>query len=468
MAAEYSSGILFLFRDSSHRLFRLVLFLALALRLTVFLLAFWIRGDAAFIEPDSLDYMRLASSIASGSYTAESGFPEIARVPAYPLLLTLGYLPFLSVIPVLLLQILLDIGIMSFIYMIGLRIFSMKAALAAIFFYALSALAVSGALKMLSETLFLFCLMSALYLLLPPAEGVERKRTLLPAFLAGILIGISCLLRAVQLPLLPFFLLYGVLFWRKHDLLKNLLVFALPVMLICGAWLARNVLSSGYYGFSSISSVNTYRYNACALSASLAGRDFASEQLAFDRALSDMKSEKEKALAASEKGWTLILAHPFAYIPVHLKGSFRALLPADGELLRMLGFETGGNGTLAVMQSKGIVEGLKHYLGGRLWLLLILLPGSLLLFCEYAAAFSGFVFAMIRGRREYLAWLVLAVICVAYYLLVSGPAGHPRFRIPAEALICLFAGAGISYLADLKSYLNSSLVSGSTSRNSST
>jgi len=226
---------------------------------------------------------------------------------------------------------------------------------------------------------------------------------------------------------------------------KKVILFAVICYGILLGWGLRNYFETGYIGISSVSAINTYRYNACALEAKLQNKPFLEMQKIFDEKLNSFKTQKEQAEFSSETGWKIILEHPLEYSIIQLKTSLNALLPSSGDFARAFGVKIGDSGTLSVINSQGIVAGINHYFSGNLSLFLILLPLSILLVIEYILALIGSVFSLMKSDK---ALIILLLITALYFIFVGGPASTPRFRIPAEPIIFIFAVYGIKQLLE--------------------
>ncbi len=423
--------------------------LALLLRLAVPLALFMQGRLGACLEPDSESYMLLAGHLLDWHVGGQDlwGF----RVPGYPLflspLMALGrLLDILEWIPVLAVQCLLDAASCFLVWLIARRGLGLGAlpSLFALFLQCLSTGAIDSSAKVLSECLFTFLLLLSLWALLPALQREDErpfKTRMGWLFSSGALWGAACLTRVV---ILPFTLCAALTACVRSRRLFPALVFLAPVVLIASAWTLRNGLAGGYWGVSSVASVNLYRYDACAIEASLAGRPFAEVQRDFDERASKGGGQTLDP-ACKARALEIIAAHPFEFAKLRAKGVLTALLPSDGDLLKTLGFGVGGNGTLSTIQSEGLLAGVGKFFGGRVWLILLALPSIALLLLKYALSAAWLLDKELLSRWA-LPLGVLA-LCVIWLLVAGGAASTPRFRVPAEPLLALLAGAGLRSLA---------------------
>ena len=296
-------------------------------------------------------------------------------------------------------------------------------------------------LKILSETIFTFSLLLGLLLieiLINSAKSSTLRRRFGLAIFAGCAIAACCLCRAIILPLIP--LLCGYIWWRCKKY-QPALLFAIPIMLVFLGWSTRNYITAEFAGYSTVSSINLYRYNGCALLAKQNNTTFTIQQQKCDKELDKYPLQSAKAKFAKAQGLKVILNAPFSYAIIHLKADLNNLLPASGELFNIAGAELGGNGTLAIINSEGIISGVKHYFKGKWWLIFIAAPMIILLGLIYLFTLIA-TFKITTKQPEQRPVILLYIIIIAWFLLVPGPASHPRFRVPISPLLALLAASG--------------------------
>lgn len=434
--------------ETTHRpgksLFRfwiIILFLsALAVRMGF---AFFSYKNNTVLAPDSHDYIRLANSLVeSFSYGLNSS--EIFRVPLYPGFLSLikFITPSAFISAALILQSFLDSLSTLMIFFLTAKLFKFNHGklffpLISGFLYAFSPLAITCSSLILSETLFNFILL--LFLIAVSYIGTDRKAYLL-YFVIGLLMSALTFTRVVFIPLSFLFVIF--IFFKTKNF-KAVLICAFSCYAILFAWSLRNYIYSGYAGISTVSAINTYRYNACALEAQINKKAFNEVQTEFDSKLTSFKTQNTQAHYAVEEGWKIIMGHPFKYSLIHFRTSLSSLLPASGDLLKAFGYKIGDSGTLAVINSEGICAGIKHYFAGDISLFLILLPLTILLGIEYVLSILGGITIFSLKNNESLFFMILMLLSALYFIFVGGPASTPRFRLPAEPIISLFASYGL-------------------------
>ncbi len=426
----------------------LLLAAAFAFRLFLALYAAW-KNPGALLEPDSTDYLMLADNISQYFSYSKSGQPEIFRAPAYPALLAaFRMIDPAAILPAIFFQILLDTATCFIVWRMVQRIAPDKPGIAmlSLFLAAFSTSMAVYSIKILSETAFTFCLTLMVLALLVPfnAEGKERaaesgKKSNGSLLLAGILFGAACLLRAVLVPLLP---ILSLLLLYKTRRFHAMLSFALPALLIIGSWSARNWIITDYRGFSSVSSVNLYRYNGSAVLAHKKGVGFLEQLNKCDSELSQLSSQKQIADFCLREGKKIALENPFLWFRIHLQTSLATFLPAEGDLLRIFGAKIGSNNTLGILRTEGLAAAIRNYFGGKYWPLMLALPGILLLLLKYSMAALGFV---VFGFKKPSFTLLMLVLCL-WFVFTPGPAALPRFRVPVEPIMAVFAALGTEIL----------------------
>ncbi len=425
---------------SARRYLLCIAALAVLLRLGVWCSA---SDRAAFLRPDSPDYLALADSLAARGVYAKTNEPEIFRTPGYPVLLALVSLVSEPVFGILLLQVLADGVVCALAGVIAWRLTrNRRAVYAAALLHAVSPNAIVYSLAVLSETVF--ALMLTLFFL-ALSSGKDDSAPVRRGLLTGLCLAGACLLRGVLLPWIPICVL-GLIATTRDGWRRAMLACLLPVVAVVGGWTARNARVAGYPGFSSVAAINLYRYNACALIARRRGASFSRQQAVCDTVMAGYPQAVQAALAM-EKALPVILDAPFFYAWIHLRADLDNLLPAAGEFLRLLGIELGGGGTLDVLRSEGILAGVRHYFRGQTQWFWFCVSAVLLLLGKYLLALLGAT-ALLRRRKDAdrRAWwlALLLTLTVLYLLLIPGPASHPRFRVPVEPLLAVLAGAGLA------------------------
>lgn len=416
------------------------------------------RGGAGLLTPDSSGYLQTAHTLAWDGRFALSpdGPPELARTPGYPLFLAAvmraeGHrmpagLEELVEPPTwaLLIQALLDVGLVGLTYLLARRLVSAGAALTAAAMQAVAPLAIAAGVRALSDSLFALLLTASLVLL---AAFLQKRRW---AHLAtgAFLLAAAAYVRPIALllpaPMAVVLLRRG---WRPAAAMLGL--FAACTV----PWAVRNGVQTGYWRFSAIGAVNLYRYEAAAVRAHRSGESLAKTQQRMEdelyKALDDPASlqSPEAYRLMSKRAWQTLRSYPGRAAWEHLKGSTTCLLPGATDLLEVLGLSSGQRGTLDVLRREGLWAAVRHYFGGSLSpvALAVAAFGCLLLALVYAGVAATAV-RKLRPAMSAACWLLLVVGVLL--LLAPGPAGHPRFRVPALPLLHVAAAASWAWLVN--------------------
>jgi 4-amino-4-deoxy-L-arabinose transferase-like glycosyltransferase len=199
---------------------------------------------------DESDYLELASNLLeTGAYSLRDE-PTAFRPPAYPAFVAVAHLLFgTSTASVRFIQMLLDIGIVSGLYLLGLR-HGRGIAVGAAMIWALFPPAIIYTGLVLSETLGAFLLV-ALFVALRPAPAPWL-------IIAGILAGILILVKSWML--LFFIAIAGFLRIRKRSWVA-VSIFCAGALVVITPWLIRNAVLLGTPVISTNTGINLYMGN---------------------------------------------------------------------------------------------------------------------------------------------------------------------------------------------------------------
>ncbi len=214
---------------------------------------------------DSTEYVELARNIITNkvfSYNTSPPFnPEYFRTPGYPIFLAFILLFFKSYYAVSVIQIFL-VGMTAFlIFKIGQKIVNSTAGLIAAFLYVVNGSTLFYAITVMSDILFTFLLVLAVYLMF----FIKTKREFFLVFGVGALIGFATLVRTISVFLPGLFLLFYFFYKRNFFPLKRMVVlmsiFIIGFAVVLFPWMVRNKIHSGVWGISSLAGYNLFNYN---------------------------------------------------------------------------------------------------------------------------------------------------------------------------------------------------------------
>jgi len=447
------------FKSSDFWFAILLAFLGFKLALALFV---FLRPGNAFL-PDSFGYEDLAVNLLQQGRFDVPGEPMVGlvRTPGYPAFVA-GIYGIAGRIPgwVILVQLILDALTTLLIWRIGRQYFSEAVGLLGAFIYAISLNATVGALYLLSDTLFTFLLVVALFFLSRYWLKPDQRWLI---FL-GVFLGLMPLVRPIGLYLaLIWIAFFAIKQWKdsiKRWYSKPLVLGVIFTVLVT-PWILRNYASTGRAMFSAAEAMNLY---CCFAPAALAE----DEKITFLEARAQVEApfrfqslntvEPRQLFRAADSAIQIILQHPVGYAKAHFKGVLATLFePAYKQWLQLLGIEYTASGFLAKMMAldwRGAIIGLSETtVSGWLWLAIPILNGSYTI-AEYGLATWG-AYKIFRqsSASQVLAFTLLCVITILYLVIAPGPGGGLRFRIPAEPLLALLAAVGLA-----KTNLGSTLV----------
>jgi hypothetical protein len=131
------------------------------------------------------------------------------------------------------------------------------------------------------------------------------------------------------------------------------------------------------------------------------------------------------------------------YARLHLWGSLGVFLPAATDVLEVAGITAGNRNTLEVLRMRGLFAAAEHYFHGRMWTIAIVAPLVAILAIKYLALLVCGLRKLRRGLGAEV-WLMVLVVLVS--VLLTGPFGLPRYRVPLEPILNLGAAVGLIIL----------------------
>ncbi len=352
---------------------------------------------------DEVDYDHLAFGLAAGNgYVDSQGNPTSRRAPLVPAVFALLYIVFgHSIAAVRIAQALVGASTCFVVYLIGKDVFSEKVGLLSAGLSAIYPIFIVFTGMLLSETIFIFFLVLAVYFL-----AKKSGRAFINYFLAGALFGLAALARPSVLPL-PFFILFVSAIFTPASIkgmLKKALILTVAVFIVIAPWTARNycvhkefVLISTQFGPVILSS---YFYPE---------KGFGFSDTELQKKLTEgVSNEVERSRILTRYAMESLARNPLTFI---------RLLP-----LKFLWF----------MEP---FDGMNYGFGSSFNIV-------------YGLIFVFFLFGLAGSRAAWEKLLPLySVIC--YFILASLISyGSRRFRMQAEPFIIIFASYGAFWAAE--------------------
>jgi len=400
----------------------------------IFWVFFYNHPERAF-DPDSFGYNQLAENLLD-SYT----FPSIGRTPVYPFFIAViysifGKFPQAVLIP----QYFLDSLTALFVVLMFFRIsgntrYSYSAGL----IYAINPFAIFYSNMILTETLFTFIFVTAMYFFIIFLQNQQKRYLIVSSFLLGI--GTLCRPISLYLPLLlaPFIFTTGYRFRYKC---VNVFIILIAYCMILIPWYMRNYHEYDTWNVSTVSDVNIFYYEAPAI-LMIKDNPFSMVQFKITKSIDDLnmgrwKKVKEKygwneesafeladdpqrLIILRKEGLTVIRENPLIFLLSHLGGIGRILFPFYPYFDKFLGSDSIIIKVLSFCIDL-IIMGLS-FIG----LISLLKKKETLL-----------------SNRLQRIIIVIMLVLIFYFTFLPGIIGYNRFKIPVLPYITIFATLGL-------------------------
>lgn len=391
-----------------------------------------------FYRPDSAGYIEMAKTLAAdGDFGGLTG-----RVPLFPLICAAFMKVAGSAWQGLLVAFLVLISVVT-IWLVRscAKEFKSGCENAAVWFFALNITAVANAPMLLTDTLFTLIAALETWFVFKFINSSKSQYFIVAIAIAAV----GTLLRPINLlfPFCALFLLVPAdMAWKKR------LITAFCSVIISGVivvpWMVRNAYCQA--GFTIDTNTGAmYHQNGAMLLSAVNKTDFESEKARLISEMSkefsdeqkypDEKSREAYRVANYRK---LVLSHPFIWLKQQI--NFSTLLPDAPTFLELAGVTTPNRGTMGVLAKDGLFAAVRHYFGGKYYLIFILLP----LLCVSGFTAAGTIM-YIADRcchldRDMVITVLLFCLLIWYYLFLPGAISAPRYHLPVLPCACTFAG----------------------------
>ena len=432
-------------------------------RLTLLAVALTRVGTRALISLDTPSYLDPGRNLLfHGRYVA-GGVPDLLRPPGYPLFLAITALPGLPVAA--LANAILSVFSVILIWRLAQAIFrDDRIAIGAAWIFAFEPLTILFSVVLLSDTLFTVFLLLGLERV---AEFLRSRRLRVIAF-GGVWFAAATFARPVTY-YLPFLLAAGLFFtllrkpgirWKAPAVL---LISTLPWL---AAWQVRNWVETGYGGFSNITEINLYFWDAAGITARVTHQGYGSvrselgDSGAVDGAVAftglGYLSPTYLASHPEQSGWNqgqrlayihsqalqVIRTHSEIYSGACLSGLAKTLFDTDARFFDAL-VDPGQPQHIAdTLRDQGLIRGTITFAKAHPWVALEKGTLAFVMLGLYVLAVRG-IFRC--GMRSAYLWLLLgtALYFVVTSALVVPMIADARYRLPAMPIICILASAGL-------------------------
>lgn len=375
--------------------------------------------------------------------------PDAWRTPGYPAFIAPFYMLSGSFYPVLFAQILVLFATTVLLYRMSLTLLSPRWALGLSVLYILLPDTLLSVSSLLTENVFVFLFMSAIYICFFSQIGHLYVRWPLAGFLLALTVYIRPASLYIMLFLIPgYFLLY--LPWREIRL-RNVVAGALTVLVFAGTlmpWCIRNQQVLGVFTFASTGPYVLFRQNAVQFYEGL--HDIPNLEARY--ALEDMAGvprgpvpmDPKYSAALQHVALKVILEHPVRYAFFHAT-TFIPFFTSSG-INDYWRFVQDMNPDTVIPPEPSLLQAIHPF---SLPTLLIVLKNHGWTLVENAF-WGTTTLLMLLGlwysKNRRLMWMLFVIIM--YFAAVTGPIAHARYRVPADPFILLIAASALSTLSE--------------------
>lgn len=412
------------------------------------------RTPESMLQPDSGMYVELAHGLKQGgafSYPQTPEKPSVARTPGYPFFLSTVWTIFGGeLLPVVITQILLDCLSCLFIYGLSETIWKGSGWLSGLL-ASVNIGMITYAHFILNDSLFVLLFVLSLLALFRFVRGGEWMW----ASLLGIAMGLGTIVRPA-IVYLPFFIapLFFVFFFHRGLAGAGGRVGVTVVLfLLClSPWMVRNYLYYERFKLSAQSGEHLLQYIVPFVWQYSRGTPF----------IEGMKETSDEFLQkASEAGLKPNEANPFdvsdfqigmamdylrsepksAILKAWIFGAVKNLFsPSIIDLSYLLRIERPHffyiEGTTTLERAWNFIKGMKGWFGWAVIANIVVLVLSRIVQ----------VWGLIQMMRRKPGEAVFFVLIIGYFLLVSGPVGYAKYRLPFEPILIVLLAIGLKDL----------------------
>lgn len=421
-----------------------------------------LNPERAFVPTgDSYQYDRLAQNLFKyHRFSLDESpplSPDHSRTPGYPIFIATFYGLFgPQPILIILIQIVITSLLCWMLY--SLLAEDEKIASIACFLYALNPNIALYTSQILTEAIFMSIILTGITLLYKYASSPKNS------YLIGIsaIFAAGALTRPIGLysPLFIAPFIFSILRQNLKQVLIKIPLFIGSFVIFIAPWVVRNyILFNGIF----LSSIPTYDllYFDAAVTVSAhetitisEARMRLSEELKAGIKQHNLQTEGEKLNYTTRLGIKYLFKYPWSHIKMRTVSALNCLIvpiPIRALLLYTTGKELTALGAVPQVNQTAISlvsQGRLREAAGLLWrerIRPLPLPGVLLLCFAvlYHLLMIVGIMASLRPKILQKRFVPLLWTTVAYFIILAGSAGHPRFRVPVEPGLIALAALGL-------------------------
>jgi 4-amino-4-deoxy-L-arabinose transferase-like glycosyltransferase len=450
-----------IFQFIKNRGLLVIILLALIIRLGFFVsLRPWDKEvvDNKIVVFDAIGYNHLALSFLSNKSFEDF---DALRTPGYPVFVALlFFISSGSIWFVLIIQILISLASVFLVFKIAEISFSKKVALLASLFFAIDILQVLYTVSLLTETIFIFLLLAAVFYLIKSIKENKYSTICLSAFF----LGVATLVRPISI-ILPFVVIFFICVFSTlkigHKLLFSSLYYIVFIVAI-SPWLLRNYGKYEELSLSSISGSNLLFSNVAYTEVYKTGKNLYQVQ----NALEDMaiKQGYDKKDLNSFKNSRICSNIAKQYIKDNFSICFKRYIIGISDMYLSLGKQSispifqikSNSNNFDLIGGKSILKTVKEYFGGITLIEILIIVGMFFyLLMNYLFSLYGSFSKLFKQNNllvdrfsDYLGskdnYVILFILIILYFSVLTGTVGYSRFRLPFMPFINILCAVGIT------------------------
>ena len=428
--------------------------LALITRLIFFyLLSPWEKDvqNNYLLTSDGLSYHQLATSILFNANFEKDGKPECLITPAFPLYLAIIYKIFgINPIPVLLINILLDVVIVIIYFKYLITITTKLIALISASIFAIDPFIVLYTNSLMSETLFIFNISLSSFFFVKYFKSKQIYQLILVGFFWG--------LASLTRPIFQFFplycsLIYLILAKFSKSAAFNVILCMVVYFLTLSPWLYRNFKEFDVFQLSTSGSFNLIALHLTSLEMDRQNSDrlFIQKQI-FEQADSLAEAEGERVGRLNDfkkaKYWNIlakkyIFRNPIKYLRYQALGISHLFLTLNTTVFSAALNPENSSKMIDIKRQVSFRESVASIWKNRTSFekkIGILLLGYL------AITYFFVIIGLVRFSNLPQEYLFLSITIMVYFIIVTGGAGLARFRLSMMQFYLPFCASAISLL----------------------
>lgn len=453
MKNNISQKVLTFIKDPKSFWLKTYVIIAVLLYLPLFFFSLGIRHDQLakgmperlaypVAERDQIGYVDIADNIINHHTFSEKlaapFAPGTFRTPGLPALLVVWKTIFRSYTAFPLFQILLAVIAAFLISKMGEKLYSRGVGGVAGLFFLLDPNTVYHTLVVQTDLLNAFVVVLIFYLFCCS----QKKSSKIGAFIFGLLIGYSTLVRPISMFLIVFFIPFYWYFERKIGVKKlavNFLLFLVGFCILVVPWLVRNKIQTGVAGISSVKDYNFFQYYIPSYMAYKQGITEAAAKDILFKELAPITNEQSDSLTYAPQVKAIWMKHfkedPFGYgvfhvvkvLPVFLSSGTKTFLEGYGNMIGTTLYKSPGSMTDLLVHFK--FKMLASELMKNPWVLIEEIGLAIIALLALASIFFS-------KNRSYT---ILFIGIILYFSLLTGTVAYSRFRMPIAPFLFLLA-----------------------------